>query len=166
VAVLDVTMPVLNGIAATREIRRLSPETRVLGLSMHAERALVADLFAAGGSGYVIKSAPLHEVLVAVRKVAAGGVYVCPQIASIVPDMLPGDDRSRRRGAGGLSQREAEVLQLVAEGKSSKEIAADLHVATKTVDWHRQSIMDKLAIRSVAELTKYAIRAGLTPLGR
>lgn len=159
VAVLDVSMPAVNGISAARTICLQSPKTRVLGLSMHADRQLVEDMLAAGAMGYVIKSAPVEQVLDAVRKLAAGQQYLSPEV-----DKLIGRSTGRGGGRGGLSRRETEVLQLVAEGKSSKEIASALHVATKTVDWHRQSIMDKLSIRSIAGLTKYAIRCGLTTL--
>lgn len=160
VVILDVTMPDLNGVCAAREIARRVPGAKVLALSMHSGKEFVQDMLQAGAAGYVVKSAPAEEVVEAVRMVAAGGTYVSAEVA----EYAEGSGAVER--APRLSDREREVLQLVAEGLTSKEIGARLHVSSKTVDWHRQSIMDKLGIRSIAELTKYAIRQGITPLER
>jgi DNA-binding NarL/FixJ family response regulator len=111
----------------------------------------------------VVKSCPIDEVVNAIRAVMEGKTYLSPEIAGdVVEGFVRGKGKDRRSSA--LSDREKEVLQLVAEGKSSKEIAAQLHVTVKTIEWHRKSIMDKLSIRSIAELTKYAVRQGLTTL--
>lgn len=163
VAVLDVTMPGLNGIEAARSICRDAPSVRVLALSMHSESRFVTEMFKAGANGYVLKMCEFEELAEAVRTVAAGGSYVSRQVAGEVIRNLAGQlpDSS---DAGGLSDREREVLQLLAEGKSSKECALLLHVSVKTIDTHRRQIMQKLNLSSVAELTKYAIRSGLTNL--
>lgn len=163
VAILDVTMPGMNGVEAARAISRARPEVRVLALSMHAESRFVTEMFQAGAAGYVLKMGEFEELAGAVRAVAAGGTHVSGQVAgevirdlaAQVPESAPGD---------GLSEREREVLRLLAEGRSSKESALMLHVSAKTIDSHRRQIMQKLGIGSVAELTKYAIRSGLTSL--
>lgn len=163
VAILDVTMPGMNGVEAARAISREHPEVRVLALSMHAESRFVTEMFQAGAAGYVLKMSEFDELAEAVRTVAAGGSHVSGQmagevirdLAGQVPDPVSGD---------GLSEREREVLRLLAEGRSSKETALTLHVSAKTIDSHRRQIMQKLGIGSVAELTKYAVRNGLTSL--
>ena len=161
VAILDVTMPRLNGVEAARRIREAAPEVRVLALSMHADARFVAEMFQAGASGYLLKMCAFEELADAVRTVAGGGEYVGAEIAGAalrqMAERVPA-------AADGLSDREREVLQMLAEGKSSKEIAFGLRLSTKTVDTHRRQIMEKLNLHSLAELTKYAIRQGLTPL--
>lgn len=163
VAILDVTMPGLNGIEAARAIGRDFPSVRVLALSMHVESRFVTEMFQAGASGYVLKMCDFEELADAVREVAAGGNYVSRQIAGDVIKNLAGLI-PESADPGGLSDREREVLQLLAEGRSSKESAQALHVSVKTIDSHRRQIMQKLVLGSVAELTKYAIRSGLTNL--
>jgi two-component system response regulator NreC len=138
----------------------------VLALSMHPSQRVVSEMLRAGASGYLLKSCVLEELVRAVRTVHGGMTYLSPEISGSLVDehvrsAVGSEDES---GAGVLSAREREVLQLVAEGKSSKEIALALHVSTKTVETHRQKIMGRLDLRSIAELTKYAIREGLTPL--
>lgn len=163
VVLLDVAMPNLNGIGAVKQILQESEETKILALSMHGSGQIVSDMLRAGASGYVVKSCPIDEVVNAIRAVMEGKTYLSPEIAGdVVEGFVRGKGKDRRSSA--LSDREKEVLQLVAEGKSSKEIAAQLHVTVKTIEWHRKSIMDKLSIRSIAELTKYAVRQGLTTL--
>ena len=162
VAILDVTMPGINGVEAARRIRAEVPEVRVLALSMHADARFVTEMFQAGASGYLLKMCAFEELAGAVRTVAGGGEYVGAEIAGAALRQLAG--RVPPEAADGLSDREREVLQMLAEGKSSKEIAFDLKLSTKTVDTHRRQVMEKLGFRSLAELTKYAIRQGLTPL--
>jgi DNA-binding NarL/FixJ family response regulator len=163
VVLLDVAMPNLNGIGAVKQILQESEDTKVLALSMHGSGQIVSDMLRAGAAGYVVKSCPIDEVVNAIRAVMEGKTYLSPEIAGdVVEGFVRGKGKDRRSSA--LSDREKEVLQLVAEGKSSKEIAAQLHVTVKTIEWHRKSIMDKLSIRSIAELTKYAVRQGLTTL--
>jgi len=166
VVVMDVAMPDLNGIEATRQVVSECPSTRVLALSMHADKHYAAGMLGAGASGYVLKDCAFDELANAIRRVAKGSTYLSPTVEGIVLR----DYVERLSGEGGesafsvLTDREREVLQLVAEGHTTKQIAEDLHVSVKTVESHRQNIMDKLEIRSIAELTKYAIREGLTSL--
>lgn len=161
VCLLDVAMPEMNGIEAARRLARDCPSVKTLALSMHGESRFVAEMFQAGVSGYVLKMCDFDELADALLTVAGGGSHVSRQVAGDVIKNLAGMVPAR---AGGLSEREREVLQLLAEGKTSKESAAALHVSVKTVDTHRRQIMQKLGLGSVAELTKYAIRAGLTSL--
>jgi two-component system, NarL family, response regulator NreC len=166
IVVMDVAMPDLNGIEATRQIISDCPSTKVLALSMHADKHYAAGMLGAGASGYVLKDCAFDELADAIRRVASGKSYLSPEIEGVVLR----DYVERLSGEGGesafsvLTDREREVLQLVAEGHTTKQIAADLHVSVKTIESHRQNIMDKLEIRSIAELTKYAIREGLTSL--
>jgi DNA-binding NarL/FixJ family response regulator len=174
IVVMDVSMPELNGIDATRRLAAETPQTKIIGLSMNSDRRYVLAMFAAGAAGYLVKSSASDELIVAVQAVAAGHRYVSPAIAGIVLDSVTdgaGAAQAAKKGAPPspgiakpLSLREREVLQLLAEGRSSKQIAIDLGVAMTTVESHRRQIMDKLGLRSIAELTKYAVREGLTPL--
>ena len=164
VVLMDVTMPDLNGIDATREVAALGPPApKVIALSGHTDRRFVADVLKAGAAGYVVKAAPPEELVQAIRAVAADKAYLSPQVAGGVLD-----DHRRWVPVGGspkfasLTPRERQVLQLMAEGKSTKAIAATLYVGKKTVDTHRANIMAKLHTDNVADLVKYAIREGLT----
>jgi DNA-binding NarL/FixJ family response regulator len=162
VMVMDISMPDLNGIDATGKLLAELPSVKVIALSMNSDRRYVLAMFKAGAVGYLLKNAASEELIAAVRAVADDLTYVSPAIASlIVDDALGGKQGTPVRT---LSPREREVLQLLAEGKSSKDIAARLDVAVPTVETHRRQIMDKLGLRTIAELTKYAIREGLTSL--
>jgi DNA-binding NarL/FixJ family response regulator len=164
IAIMDVGMPGLNGIDATRHIIDEFPQTRVMLLSMHAGRDYVSEALAAGATGYVVKDTAFEDLVRAIRIVAEGGVFLSQSVVHGVLD----DYRNRMSGEvsapgpDALSPREREVLQLVAEGRSAKETAAILHLSAKTVDGYRRQIMDKLGIYSIAGLVKYAIREGLT----
>ncbi len=164
--VMDVAMPELNGIEATRQLRRDHDRTRVIALSMHSDASFVGRALEAGATGYLLKDCAFDELATAVTEVMRGGVYLSPGITGVVVDdyvrklQKTADDGP----ASILTPKEREVLQLLAEGKSTKQIAATLHVSAKTIETHRQNIMNKLEIRSVAELTKFAIRVGLTTL--
>ena len=165
VAILDIGMPNLNGIEATRKMIQDVPGIKVVGLSMHSDRRFVSEMFKAGASGYLLKDCALEELARAIRAVVENRMYLSPGIAGIVID----DYVHHLSSADGipaamLSSREREVLQLLAEGKSSKQIALRLNVSVKTVETHRLNIMRKLDVYSVAELTKYAVREGLTSL--
>ncbi|MGA2230590.1 MAG: response regulator transcription factor [Tepidisphaeraceae bacterium] len=163
VVVMDITMPDLNGVEATRQIVAESPTSRVVALSAHTDRHFVTEALRAGAAGYLPKTSAFDELVGAVRTVAAGKVYLSPGVANVVIESYVRGDSSEGRSAFALlSTREREVLQLMAEGQATKEVARTLHVSVKTVETHRAKIMDKLNLHSVAELTKYAIREGLT----
>jgi DNA-binding NarL/FixJ family response regulator len=162
VVVMDVGMADLNGIEATRRIRSASPNTRVLALSTHSDRRYVAGMLDAGASGYVVKVSAYDELIRAVRAVVSGRVYLSPAVADRAGETRK--DASRPEGpAAGLAPREREVLQLIAEGHRTPEIARRLRISAHTVETHRRNIMQKLDIHSVADLTRYAIREGITP---
>ncbi len=162
VVVMDITMPELNGVDATRRLVAEIPGIKVIALSMNADQRYVIAMFKAGAAGYLLKNAAADELLQAIRAVVGGQTFVSPGIASVVVESLVAGHRSGVKPGKTLSPREREVLQLLAEGRSSKEIATRLQLALPTVETHRRQIMDKLGLRSVAELTKYAIREGLT----
>lgn len=169
--IMDISMPELNGVEATRQIVALSPQIKVIILSMHPDRQYVSEALRAGACGYVLKNVATRELATAVTAALSGKTFLSPKIQEVVVQHFvrgePGSSSAQPAGqtrAATLTPREREVLQLLAEGKSNKEIAARLFVSVKTVEAHRAQIMDKLDIRTVAELTKYAIRQGLTTL--
>jgi DNA-binding NarL/FixJ family response regulator len=165
IVLMDITMPHLNGLEATRQIVAQCPGTKVIGLSMHSDRQFVIEILKAGASGYLMKNSVSSELQLAIRAVAAGKVYLSPTIADVVlEDYLRHVPQQPRSALESLSPREREVLQLLAEGMTSKEIAQSLHVTQKTVESHRAQIMERLKLHTVAELTKFAIRQGLTSL--
>jgi DNA-binding NarL/FixJ family response regulator len=165
VVVMDVSMPDLNGIDATRHIISRRPKTKVIALSMHSDRQFVAEMFRAGASGYLLKDSAFEELACAIRTVAKNETYIAPKISGFsLEDYTSTNAGSEPLVLPRLSDREREVLQMIAEGKGTKEIAADLHLSAKTIETHRQHLMDKLDMYSVAELTKFAIREGLTTL--
>lgn len=163
IVIMDISMPDLNGIDATRRINADYPNVKVIALSMHYDKQFVSEIFKAGASGYLIKDSAFDELEHAIRVVMDNKTYINPQIASLVVESLVSQPAaSNQKAFSLLTEREREVLQLIAEGKSTKQIAADLSVSSKTVESHRRQVMGKLNIRNVAELTKYAIREGLT----
>jgi two-component system response regulator NreC len=163
--IMDVTMPDLNGIDATRIITSGSNNTKVIALSMYSDKQFVQGMIQAGASGYLLKDCAFEELVSAIQAVIQGDTYLSPGIAGIVVrDYLNKLTTDRSSADTVLTSREREVLQLIAEGNSTKEIAARLSVSVKTVETHRRQIMEKLGIFSIAELTKYAIREGLTSL--
>lgn len=163
VVVMDVTMPGLNGIDATRAVLDAVPHTRVLCLSVHGERDIVAAAFAAGATGYLPKECAADELVEAIRVVGGRRTYLSPAVAGpVVQDYVGRLAQAHERPS--LSARERQVLQLIAEGHSTRDIAARLYVSPKTVATHREHIKAKLGLGTVAELTKYAIRCGLTGL--
>jgi len=165
VVVMDIGMPELNGIEATRRIVEKLPGTRVVALSMHQGERMVVEMLRAGASAYVSKMSAFDEVARAVECVVRGQRYLSPNIAGTVMDRALSPSGGENESAFTLlTPREREVLQLLAEGKSSKEIAFELEIAARTVDVHRKNLMDKLEIDGVAELTRYAIREGLVQL--
>jgi DNA-binding NarL/FixJ family response regulator len=165
VIIMDISMKDLNGIEATRQITSHSPHPKVIMLSVHSGQRFVAEVFKAGASGYLLKDCDLNEVFSAIQTVVANEIYVCSQIATILcNEYLQQILRSEIQVSSTLTPREREVLQLMAEGKSTKEIAYSFNLSVKTIEVNRQRIMEKLNIHSIAELTKYAIREGLTSL--
>ena len=165
VVVMDITMPDLNGIDATRYIKKKAPTVRVLCLSMHSDRRFVLEMFRAGVSGYLLKNCAFKELTRAIHAVVANQIYISPQIAHIVVDESLAHSATDTPSAKSvLTPKEREVLQLIAEGKNTKQMALHLHKSIKTVETHRRNIMRKLNLRSVAELTRYAISEGLISL--
>lgn len=165
VALLDISMPGLNGLEVTRRLADEAPETRAVILSMHGDRRFVLEALRAGARGYLLKETGFAELVTALRAVAAGGIHLGAAVSEqVVRDYVSLAEAEPGSAFALLSGREREVLQMLAEGLATKEIAARLHLSAKTVESHRRAVMDKLGIRSVAELTKYAIREGLTPL--
>ncbi len=165
VVVMDIGMPGLNGIEATRQVTTHHPRTRVVALSMNADRRYVHAMFEAGAWAYLVKSSASEELIRAIRAVSNDEKYVSPTVASAVLDaFVVGPKAAHRDPRSELSPREREVLQLLAEGMTSKEIASKLDLAVSTIETHRKQIMAKLELRSVAELTKFAIRTGITTL--
>lgn len=167
VVVMDISMPDLNGIEATRKLIAAQPQTKVVALSIHSDKRFVMRMFEAGASGYLLKECAFEELVSAIKEVVAGRTYVSPDIGgAILRDYVRQMALSGTAVLSTLTPREREVLQLLAEGKATKEIAAHINVSVKTVDTHRQHIMEKLDVHSIAELTKYAVREGLTSLER
>jgi DNA-binding NarL/FixJ family response regulator len=168
VVIMDVGMPHLNGIEATRQILHREPGAKIVALSMHSDRRFMGEMLKAGAKGYLLKDGAFDELATAIRSAVADKVYLSPRIADVVVDdyvrRTPGANGAETSAFAKLTPREREVLQLMAEGRATKEIAMDLKVSIKTVETHRRQIMEKLDIHSVAELTKYAIREGLTSL--
>ena len=166
VVVMDVAMPKLNGIEATRQIHKERPETRIIILSMHGDRQYIFEALRAGASAYLLKDAAFGELLTAMEAVVAGRTYLSPAVSSVALDDYVHRVRSDAEPGGidKLSAREREVLQLIAESKTSAEIGRSLHISVHTVDTHRRKIMEKLDIHSVVDLVKFAIRNGLASL--
>jgi two-component system, NarL family, response regulator NreC len=165
VIVMDVSMPDMNGIEATRKIIAGMPDVKVIALSMHSDRRFVLGMLEAGASGYLLKDCAFGELATAINQVSTGNTYLSPQIADVVvKGYLNKTTDSSVIGGAILTSREREILQLIAEGLTAKEIAAHVFLSIKTIETHRRNIMQKLNTRSTAELTKYAIREGLVSL--
>lgn len=162
--IMDISMPDLNGIDASRKILHEFPDCKIIALSMHADKRYVTELLKVGVKGYVLKDSAFEELHLAIRNVLKNQTYLSPAITEIVVREFIGQKNEpvEKSVFMVLTAREREILQLLAEGKATKEIAAKLAICAKTVETHRKQIMDKLQIHSVAELTKYAIREGLT----
>lgn len=166
VILMDVSMQDLNGIEACRKIVADHPAIKVIMLSMHSDRRYITEALRSGARGYLLKDSAFEEVIAAIRDCSNDKVYLSSRIADIVINDYINLAKSADSSAYTvLSAREREVLQMLAEGKTTKEIASQLQVSTKTIESHRKQVMDKLDLHSIAELTKYAIREGLTQLG-
>jgi DNA-binding NarL/FixJ family response regulator len=161
IALMDINMPRVSGIEATRRLERQGVDTRVLVLSMHEDRSYVEEVLRAGAAGYVVKNSSPEDLLSAIDAVREGRSYLSDSITQQVVDAIVHPDGDAPAGMAVLTDREREVLQLIAEGLSSKEIAGQLGVSLKTVDSHRSNLMEKLDIHKVAGLVKFAVRAGL-----
>lgn len=159
---LDVSMPILNGMEAARQIKSREPRTKILFVTQKSDRQYVQTALRSGASGYILKQAAINEIGPALREVLSGRYYVSPALRQGIPAALydPTKNPSELFGQT-LTPRQREVLQLVAEGKSNKEIAAILNVSVKTIDFHKAGIMEELGLRSTAELTRYAIEHGI-----
>jgi DNA-binding NarL/FixJ family response regulator len=164
VVVMDIAMPLLNGLEATRQIRKDFPDTRVLILSAHNDDAYIEQVAALGASGFLLKQSSSHALATAIREVEKGNTFFSPAITKRVQNRsgkLVDREGKYQKKNNRLSSREVEVLQLIAEGKPNKQVAAELGVSFKTVDKHRQHLMSKLDIHDVAGLTRYAIAEGI-----
>jgi len=160
--VLDIGMPLLNGVEAARQIRAALPATKLVFLTQNTDRAYVHAAFQAHASGYLLKQSAVSELPVAVREALAGRFYVSPMICNGIAEAMLNPNRNPAElFGGGLTARQREVLQLVAEGKTAKEIAAILTISTKTVEFHKSAIMEELGLRTTAELTRYALDQGI-----
>jgi len=161
IAVLDLIMPVLNGVDATRELGRVAPQARTVLLTMHADRPYVVEALQAGAKGYVLKTQAAEDLVRAIEEVSRGAVYISPGIAvSLVDALLDKDEPSAKE----LTARERQILQLIAESKSTKQIARILDISYKTAESHRSRLMKKLDIHETAGLVRYAVRRGLVQL--
>ncbi len=164
VVVMDVRMPEMSGFTASHQILSEFPRVKIIALSTYSDRRYVLDMLKAGAHGYLLKECAFEELARAIRLVVSDKNYLCPEIANIVvKGCITPEARAGDSVLAVLSPRERKVLQLIAEGKTSSQIAELLHISVKTVDTHRQQIKIKLQTRSVAQLTKYAIREGLIP---
>ena len=165
IAVVDISLPLLNGLEAAKQIKKCEPQTKLIFLTMHAEESYVKEAFQAGGSGYILKQSATAELVFAIKEVSQGRTYVSPSIAqglvnralnhSASPTKINDADPVK------LTQRQVEILQLVAEGKSNKDIAVILNLAIKTVEFHKTRIMQELGLKTTSELTKYALSHGI-----
>lgn len=165
VILLDVSMPRMNGIDAARNILRDLPDIRIIMISMHADRKFIQESLRVGARGYILKESAAQEVIQAVGAVCKGELFFSRSVRDqVLRDYVDWIREGDAASQSPLSGREREVLQILAEGKSTKDVAALLNVSVKTIETHRKQIMDKLGLHSIAELTKYAIREGLTPL--
>jgi two-component system, NarL family, response regulator NreC len=161
--VMDIGMPELNGMEATRKISKDYPRVKVIALSMHSNSRYVREMFKAGASGYLLKDCPFEELLKAIKIVMSGKTYISPSIGDTVIQDYLAKTNEETSVFSVLTPREREVLQLLAEGKTTKQIGQQLEISPKTIEVHRLHIMEKLNIDNIAQLTKYAIQEGLTP---
>lgn len=163
VILLDISMPLLNGLDAARQLAQVSPNSKLVFVTMHADPAYVRQAFRAGASGYVVKSSASSHLIEAIQEVAAGRRYISPIPGAELSDLLSGDPKAGAAGelSDALTARQREILQLVAEGRTAREIAGVLGISRKTVEFHKASIMRLLRLHTTAELTRYAMAHGI-----
>ena len=165
VVIMDIGMSELNGIDATRQIVKMLPSVKVLALSMYSDKRFVKEMLKAGASGYMLKDSAFNELIDAIRVIVENKIYISPSVAGIVLDDYLGASTDKESSVRSLlTPREMEVLQLLAEGKSMKQIALSLSLSIKTIESHRTRIMQKIDVSNIADLTKYAIREGIISL--
>lgn len=165
IVMMDISMPDLNGMEATLRLKKSVPDTKVIALSMHSTKKHIDDMFSAGASGYILKESAFKEIYNAIQEVIKGNFYLSPSIARTYVEFNLSKPIGKETPVfKQMTEKEREVLQLIAEGLSTKEIAASLHVSIKTIEAHRRNIMKKLNIFSIAGLTKYAIKEGIVSL--
>jgi DNA-binding NarL/FixJ family response regulator len=162
VVLLDISMPLLNGIDATRQLKKTLPDVKIIFVTMHADPAYLNEAFKAGGSGYLLKRSAGSELIQAIHSVLGGNYFVTPLLTKGLVNTAIGGAPMPATRRNVLTPRQPEVLQLVAEGKAVKEIAQLLNISPKTVEFHKAQIMEQLDLRTTAELTKYAMAHGLT----
>lgn len=165
VVIMDISLPDITGIEASKEIIKTSPTVKIIALSMHSDKRFVSDMLRAGASGYLLKDCAFEELQEAIETVSADGKYISPNLTGTVINAYVENLRNRNAPPpASLSEREQDVLIALVEGSSSKDISYKLHISTKTVDTYRQRIMEKLNIHNIPDLVKYAIREGLIRL--
>ncbi|MEJ2052719.1 MAG: response regulator transcription factor [Calditrichaceae bacterium] len=165
IIIMDISMPELNGIEATRHIKEFDEDIKIIALSVHSEISFVRQMLKAGASGYLVKHSEFKELVRAIRSVAEGQIYLSPNVSGqVIGDYLHNLSSGESSVFTKLSNREREILQMLAEGKTKHEIADILHLSIKTIESHRQNIMNKLNIDRFPDLIRYAIREGITEL--
>ena len=165
IIIMDIVMPEMNGIETTRHIIQKTSKAKIIGLSMHEDVRFASEMLKAGASGFLLKDCAFRELVDAINTVMEGGIYLSPQMKdALIKLHISLLSNGNNSSPSVLSPRELEILKLIADGRSAKEIAAHLNLSVKTIEAHRQNIMEKLNLRSVAELIKYSIREGLTSL--
>jgi DNA-binding NarL/FixJ family response regulator len=161
VVIADISMPLMNGVEAARQIRKHTPGSKIIFLTMHPEATYAVEAMSAGGSGYVLKDTAGEELVTAIQEVLHGRLYVTPSLAELVMQALQSRRKNPRRALDRLTPRQREVLQLLAEGRTPKQIAAILHMSSRTVEFHKYGIMERLGFRTIAELAGYAVKRGI-----
>lgn len=164
VYVVDISMPLLNGVEAVQRLVKMKPDAKVIILSMYDDRVAVEKALKAGAKGFIVKVSTADEIVEAIHEVAAGRFYLCSKVSKYIVQGFLGKASGRKRDATGLTPKEKEVLQLIAEGYSSKQIAKAFNLSLNTIHVHRNNIMKKLAIHKQAELVRYAIKEGIAQL--
>ncbi len=161
VVVADVSMPLLNGIGAARKLQKMKRPPKIVFLTLHADATFATEAFRAGASGYVLKSSPASEIVTAIQEAIQGRTHISAVVAGGVLGGLMESRTDQKKRAAELTSRQKEILQLIAEGKSPKEIAVVLNVSPRTVEFHKYRIMEATGVRTIAELTRYAVNHGI-----